>query len=40
MREKFFNKRRERDPLGGGFACSRRARLIKVAAEASPGLVG
>jgi Transposase DDE domain group 1 len=32
-RRKFFNKRRERDPLGGGFACTWRARLIKVAAE-------
>jgi hypothetical protein len=32
-RRKFFNKRRERDPLGGGFACTWRTRLIKVAAE-------
>jgi hypothetical protein len=32
-RRKFFNKRRERDPLGGGFACTWRSRLIKVAAE-------
>jgi hypothetical protein len=32
-RKKFFNKRRERDPLGGGFACTWRTRLIKVAAE-------
>jgi hypothetical protein len=30
---KFFNKRRERDPLGGGFTCTWRTRLIKVAAE-------
>ena len=32
-RKQFFNKRRERDPLGGGFACTWRTRLIKVAAE-------
>jgi hypothetical protein len=32
-RRKFFNKRRERDPLGGGFACTWRTHLIKVAAE-------
>ena len=32
-RRKFFNKRRDRDPLGGGFACTWRSRLIKVAAE-------
>ncbi len=32
-RQTFFNKRRERDPLGGGFACTWRTRLIKVAAE-------
>jgi Transposase DDE domain group 1 len=32
-RKKFFNKRRERDPLGGGFASTWRTRLIKVAAE-------
>jgi hypothetical protein len=32
-RKKFFNQRRERDPLGGGFACTWRTRLIKVAAE-------
>jgi hypothetical protein len=32
-RRKFFNKRRERDPLGGGFASTWRTRLIKVAAE-------
>jgi hypothetical protein len=33
LRKKFFNQRRERDPLGGGFACTWRTRLIKVAAE-------
>jgi hypothetical protein len=32
-RKKFFNKRRQRDPLGGGFVCTRRTRLIKVAGE-------
>jgi hypothetical protein len=32
-RKKFFNTRRERDPLGGGLACTWRTRLIKVAAE-------
>ena len=32
-RRKFFNERRKRDPLGGGFACTWRTRLIKVAAE-------
>lgn len=32
-RKTFFNRRRERDPLGGGFACTWRTRLIKVAAE-------
>jgi len=32
-RKRFFNKRRERDPLGEGFACTWRTRLIKVAAE-------
>ena len=32
-RKTFFNTRRERDPLGGGFACTWRTRLIKVAAE-------
>lgn len=32
-RKKFFNKRRERDPLGEGFASTWRTRLIKVAAE-------
>jgi Transposase DDE domain group 1 len=28
-----FNERRDRDPLGGGFACTWRSLLIKVAAE-------
>lgn len=32
-RRKFFNRRRERDPLGEGFASTWRTRLIKVAAE-------
>src|SRR5262245_21213425 len=32
-RKRFFNQRRERDPLGEGFACTWRTRLIKVAAE-------
>ncbi|WP_406700888.1 IS1380 family transposase [Singulisphaera sp. Ch08] len=32
-RKRFFNKRRERDPLGGGFASTWRTRLIKVSAE-------
>jgi Transposase DDE domain group 1 len=32
-RKRFFNKRRERDPLGEGFACTWRTRLIKVGAE-------
>jgi hypothetical protein len=32
-RKRFFNKRRERDPLGEGFASTWRTRLIKVAAE-------
>jgi len=32
-RKRFFNKRRERDPLGEGFACTWRTRLIKVAEE-------
>jgi hypothetical protein len=32
-RRKFFNRRREHDPLGGGFASTWRTRLIKVAAE-------
>lgn len=32
-RKRFFNRRRKRDPLGEGFACTWRTRLIKVAAE-------
>jgi hypothetical protein len=32
-RQRFFNKRRERDPLGEGHACTWRMRLIKVAAR-------
>lgn len=32
-RKRFFNGRRRRDPLGEGFACTWRTRLIKVAAE-------
>ena len=32
-RKRYFNKRRERDPLGEGFASTWRTRLIKVAAE-------
>jgi hypothetical protein len=28
-RKRFFNKRRARDPLGGGFACTWRTRLIR-----------
>ena len=32
-RKQFFNRRRKRDPLGEGFACTWRTRLIKVAAE-------
>lgn len=32
-RRRFFNGRRRRDPLGGGFASTWRTRLIKVAAE-------
>lgn len=32
-RKRFFNRRRERDPLGEGFACTWRTRFIKVAAE-------
>lgn len=32
-RKKFFNRRRERDPLGGSLASTWRTRLIKVAAE-------
>jgi hypothetical protein len=33
QRKQFFNRRRRRDPLGEGFACTWRTRLIKVAAE-------
>jgi hypothetical protein len=32
-RKRFFNRRRRGDPLGEGFACTWRTRLIKVAAE-------
>src|SRR4029077_11208832 len=32
-RKRFFNRRRGRDPLGEGFACTWRTGLIKVAAE-------
>jgi Transposase DDE domain group 1 len=32
-RKRFFNRRRRRDPLGEGFACTWRTRLIEVAAE-------
>lgn len=32
-RKRSFNRRRVRDPLGGGFASTWRTRLIKVAAE-------
>ena len=32
-RRRYFNRRRERDPLGEGFASTWRTRLIKVAAE-------
>lgn len=32
-RKRYFNRRREHDPLGEGFACTWRTRLIKVAAE-------
>jgi hypothetical protein len=32
-RRRFFSGRRRRDPLGEGFACTWRSRLIKVAAE-------
>jgi hypothetical protein len=32
-RRRLFNKRRERDPLGEGFASTWQTRLIKVAAE-------
>lgn len=33
QRRTFFNRRRDRDPLAEGFACTWRTRLIKVAAE-------
>ena len=32
-RSHYFNRRRERDPLGEGHPCTWRTRLIKVAAE-------
>ena len=32
-RRSYFNRRRRRDPLGEGFACTWRTRVIKVAAE-------
>jgi len=32
-RKRFFNRRRDADPLGEGFGCTWRTRLIKVAAE-------
>jgi len=32
-RKRFFNRRRQHDPLGEGHACTWRSRLIKVAAE-------
>jgi Transposase DDE domain group 1 len=32
-RKRFFNRRCQRDPLGGGFASTWRTRLLKVAAE-------
>jgi hypothetical protein len=32
-RKRFCKKRRERDPLGEGFACTWRTRLIKVVAK-------
>jgi hypothetical protein len=32
-RKRYSNRRRERDPLGEGFACTWRSRFIKVAAE-------
>jgi hypothetical protein len=32
-RSRWFNRRRQHDPLGEGFACTWRQRLIKVAAE-------
>ena len=33
QRKTYFNRRRKRDPLAEGFACTWRTRLIKVAAE-------
>lgn len=33
QRHRYFNRRRERDPLGEGHPCTWRTRLIKVAAE-------
>lgn len=33
MRRQYFNRRRERDPLGEGHICTWRTRLIKVAAQ-------
>ena len=33
QRHTWFNRRRHNDPLGEGFACTWRQRLIKVAAE-------
>jgi hypothetical protein len=33
QRRRCLNRRRQRDPLAEGFACTRRTRLIKVAAE-------
>jgi hypothetical protein len=35
-RHRFFNRRRQRDPLGEGQACTWRMRLIKVAARVVP----
>lgn len=32
-RKRYFNRRRQQDPLGEGFACTWRTRLIKVAAD-------
>jgi hypothetical protein len=32
-RKRFFNRRREREPMREGFACTWRTRLIKVAAQ-------
>lgn len=36
QRRKFFQRRRDQDPLREGFACTWRTRLIKVAAEVLP----